>query len=516
MEIWTALELLLLVVAVALLVIVVARSGGRDTVRILERMDQLERLTEKTDRAIRDEFQIIREENAQNAKNGREEIQGMFKLLSDSLLTRMTEVAALQQKQLESFGTQLTALIGSNENRLDKIDATVGESLKGLAENLDNDFRLNREELNTSWKAMSDTVQARLVEIANLSREQTESISRQINALIQSNETKLEGLRKSLEERMKLLQDDNNLKLEQMRVTVDEKLHATLEQRLGESFKLVSDRLEVVHKGLGEMQVLASGVGDLKRVLTNVKTRGIWGEVQLGMLLEQMMNSDQYTKNACVKEGSQERVDFAVRLPGKGEEGKEVLLPIDAKFPQEDYYRVVDAYESGNPILLEEASRQLEARIRQEAKDISDKYINPPDTTDFALMFLPTESLYAEVLRRPGLIETLQRDYRVTVTGPTTIAALLNSLSLGFRTLAIQKRSGEVWSLLGAVKTEFGRFGDLLDRTKKKLQEASNSIDNASRKSRTIERKLRDVQALPAGENTELWSDLPEEEDTEE
>ncbi|MCR4399270.1 MAG: DNA recombination protein RmuC [Syntrophomonadaceae bacterium] len=287
--------------------------------------------------------------------------------------------------------------------------------------------------------------------------------------------------------------------LEQMRAVVDEKLHATLERRLGESFRQVSERLEQVHKGLGEMQSLAAGVGDLKKVLTNVKTRGVWGEVQLGNILEQMLTPDQYAANVATKPHSGERVEFAVRLPGR-DEGSCVWLPIDAKFPQEDYHRLLEATENGDPVAAEEAARQLEQRIRQEARSISEKYIDPPHTTDFAIMFLPTESLYAEVLRRPGLADALQRQYRVNVAGPTTLAALLNSLSLGFRTLAIERRSGEVWTLLGAVKTEFGRFGDILEKTQKKLQEASNSIDQATRRSRTIERKLKGVQELPAVE----------------
>ena len=283
---------------------------------------------------------------------------------------------------------------------------------------------------------------------------------------------------------------------------MDEKLHATLEQRLGESFKLVSERLELVHKGLGEMQTLASGVGDLKKVLTNVKTRGTWGEVQLEALLEQLLAPEQYVKNAVTKKGSNERVEFAVKLP------ENVLLPIDAKFPQEDYQKLLDAQEQANPVLVEEMAKQLEAKIKAEAKSIKERYINPPDTTDFAIMFLPTEGLYAEVLRRTGLFETLQRQYRVTIAGPTTLAAFLNSLQMGFRTLAIQKRSSEVWTLLGAVKTEFGKFGDILEKTNKKLQEASNTLQDAAQKSRTIEKKLKSVQELPVHEATSLIGDM--------
>jgi DNA recombination protein RmuC len=309
---------------------------------------------------------------------------------------------------------------------------------------------------------------------------------------------KLDKVRDSVEGKLASIQADNSRQLEKMRETVDEKLKTTLEQRLGESFRHVSERLEQVQLGLGEMRALATGVGDLKKVLTNVRTRGTWGEIQLGALLEQILTREQYETNVATKAGSNDRVEFAVKFPGRDDQGP-VWLPIDAKFPQEDYRRIVEAAEQANPALLEESAKQLENRIRLEAKSIRDKYIDPPHTTDFAIMFLPTEGLYAEVLRRPGLTEELQRTFRIMVTGPTTLAALLNSLQMGFRTLAIEKRSGEVWALLGAVKTEFGKFGDVLERTQKKLQEASNTIENAATRTRQIERKLRNVQELPAG-----------------
>jgi DNA recombination protein RmuC len=302
-----------------------------------------------------------------------------------------------------------------------------------------------------------------------------------------------------------------------MRNTVDEKLHSTLEKRLGESFKLVSEQLESVHKGLGEMQSLASGVGDLKKILTNVKTRGILGEIQLENLLDQILTPEQYAKNVITKKGGNERVEFAIKLPGRNEKNdSEVWLPIDAKFPREDYEKLIDAYEIGNLQLAEEAARQLETRIKAEARDIREKYLDPPQTTDFGIMFLPVESLYAEILRKPGLFEILQREFRVIVTGPTTLAALLNSLQMGFRTLAIEKRSSEVWALLGAVKTEFSKFNEILVKTQKKLQEASDTIESAAKKSRTIEKKLKDVQVLPSAsepvnlleEGDEVESDL--------
>ena len=310
----------------------------------------------------------------------------------------------------------------------------------------------------------------------------------------------IEGLRATIDQRLQLIQDDNAKKLEQMRQTVDEKLQGTLEKRLGESFRLVSERLEQVHKGLGEMQSLATGVGDLKKVLTNVKARGTWGEVQLGALLEQVFAPDQYQRNVAVT-GTNERVEYAVKLPG-GEDGP-VWLPIDAKFPQEDYLRVADAAERADPIVLEAACRGLEITVRKCAKDIRDRYVLPPLTTDFAILFLPTEGLYAEVLRRPGLAESLQLEYRVMVAGPTTLLAHLTSLLVGFRTLAIQKRTGEVWKLLGDVKSEFGKFSEVLDRIRKKLQEASNTVEAAAVRTRVMSRKLREVESGESADELE-------------
>lgn len=356
-----------------------------------------------------------------------------------------------------------------------------------------------REELAGLFKGFGDPVERRMTDLATAQNKNFEGFSVKLGELIEKNEAKMDQVRNTIERKLEGIQKDNAEKLEAMRQTVDEKLHATLEKRLGESFKMVSDRLEQVHKGLGEMQTLASGVGDLKKVLTNVKTRGIWGEVQLGNLLEQILTPEQYEKNVDTKKGSKDRVEFAIKLPGK-DENKVVWLPIDAKFPQEDYQRLVEAYEQGNLELIEDAAKNLEARIKGEAKSISEKYLDPPGTTDFGIMFLPYESLYAEVLRRPGLSELIQRNYRVIITGPTTLYALLNSLQMGFRTLAIEKRSSEVWVLLSAVKTEFNRFGSILEKTHKKLQEASHTIEDAARKSRTIERKLSDVQALPQSE----------------
>ena len=307
----------------------------------------------------------------------------------------------------------------------------------------------------------------------------------------------LESVRGVVDLRLQELQKDNAQQIERMRATVDEKLEGTLEKRLGESFKLVSERLEKVHQGLGAMQQLASDVGGLQRVLTNVKARGGWGEVQLGALLEQLLTSEQFDRNVQTRDESGERVDYAIKLPGEGN-GAAVWLPIDAKFPMEDYQRLITAQESGDSMLTDGAMKDLETQLRKSAKDICAKYINPPKTTDFALMFLPTEGLYAEAIRRVGLVEQVQRDCRVVFAGPTTLAALLNSLQMGFRTLAIQKRSSEVWNLLAGVKTEFAKFGDALSKVKDKLDQAASDMDKVAVRSRAITKKLRDVEELPS------------------
>ena len=315
----------------------------------------------------------------------------------------------------------------------------------------------------------------------------------------------------TLNERLGAIQADSAQKLEEMRKTVDEKLHATLEQRLGESFKQVSDRLEQVHRGLGEMQTLATGVGDLKRVLTNVKSRGTWGEVQLGALIEQTLTIDQYSKNISTRPGSRDLVEFAIRLPGQ-DANSPVWLPVDAKFPVEDYQRLMDAQDRADLVEIESSAKALENRIKSEAKTIREKYVEPPYTTDFAILFLPTEGLYAEVMRRQGLLELLQRDFRVTVAGPSTFSALLNSLHMGFKTLAIEKRSSEIWNTLGQIKTEFSKFGDVIDATKKKLEAATKSFDAVDVRTRQINKKLSGVEALPLGGNELLGDDVYDDE----
>lgn len=319
-----------------------------------------------------------------------------------------------------------------------------------------------------------------------------------------ASEARLETMRRTLEQRLDLLRADNAQKLEQMRATVDEKLQATLEQRLGESFKQVSERLEQVHRGLGEMQSLATGVGDLKRVLTNVKSRGTWGEVQLGALLADLLHPGQYAQNVATRPGSKERVEFAIRFPGRGDDGAPCWLPIDAKFPLDDWQRLQEAIERADAGAVDASRRALEQFFKVQARVIRDKYVESPHTTDFAILFVPTEGLFAEAMSRPGLADTLQREFRVTLAGPTNLAAMLNSLQLGFRTLAIEARSTEVWRVLGAVKTEFGRFGALLAKTKDKLDQVGRTLDDASRKSTTIARKLSDVEALPEDEADRL------------
>ena len=360
-------------------------------------------------------------------------------------------------------------------------------------------------QLRCSRRDMKENIQDFEKNIINRIQDSRNFQQEHMSHLTDSNESRLEKMRCTVEERLKELQKENSLKLDQMRTVVEEKLEKTLETRLGKSFQIVSDRLEKVHQGLGEMKNLASGVGDLKKVLTNVKTRGTWGEIQLGTILEQMLTQDQFQANVMVKKGSQERVDFAIKLPGIASDNDDpVWIPIDAKFPQEDYHRLVEARDNGDAAALEQSVKQLENRIKLEAKNIQAKYVDPPQTTDFAILFVPTESLFAEILRLPGLFEHLQNTYRVTVAGPTTITAIINSLQMGFRTLAIEKRSSEVWSLLAQIQTEFYKFGAILDKTQKKIFEAGQSIETAASKTRKIAKQLKKVEELPANEPSKI------------
>ena len=492
--------LMVIVVIAAMTLIALLRQSSRLR-SLADRLDRFEDSDERLGRLIRDELARNRVESAQNAREDREEVTDAihrFNQMVLGCLNDLTERSTEQSEKLrDSMAETLRALQGDLASRSDALRGVVHDQLGSARA----DARAGREEMGNSLRRFGELLKEQLDSVGGLLRNQLEGVSgqfaTQLSALGQGNEQTLDRLRRTIEERLVALQADNQQKLEQMRQTVDEKLHHTLELRLGESFKQVSDRLEQVHKGLGEMQVLAAGVGDLKKVLTNVKVRGTWGEVQLEQLLEQLLTSEQYDRNVATRPGSSERVEFAIRLPGRDSARGVVWLPVDAKFPIEDYQRLVEAQEAGDAAAVEAARRALEARIRSEARAVREKYVEPPHTTDFALLFLPIEGLYAEIIARPGLSDMLQRDYRITVTGPTTLTAILNSLQMGFRTLAIEARSGEVWRTLGEVKTEFQRFGGILEKTRKKLDEVRSTIDQAETRTRQISRKLGQVESLP-------------------
>ncbi len=501
MELATLAGILILIGCVLLLLFRKQAAAALDLSPLLARTEAIERAQERTERGLREEIARNREESARQSADLQAAVQTLLATFSSGLRDEIGAMSAAQKAQLELFGAQLGELNRAVEERLVAVRATLDQRLSAVA--AENQSKLDqirgelllatqqmRTELSETLKGFSDSV------VLNITASATAQ-SAELARLTESTNQKLEAVRTTVQERLKTLQDENTLKLEQIRHTVDEQLQSTLEKRLGESFKIVSDRLEQVHRGLGEMQTLASGVGDLKKLLSNVRSRGTWGEVQLGMLLEQILTPDQYSTNVATT-GTAERVEFAIKLPG-GEAAGPLWLPIDAKFPKEDYERLLEAVERADPAAIEDSSRQLELRAKQCARDISQKYLAPPKTTDFAVMYLPTEGLYAEVLRRPGLIETLQREYRVTVAGPMTLSAILNSLQMGFRTLAIQERSSEVWSVLGAVKTEFGKYGDILQKVQKKLQEANTTVDGVLTRTRVIQRKLKDVAEMPAG-----------------
>ncbi len=495
----------LLATAIILLLFLLKRAARSDISSFSPRLDALAVAFDRTERAVREEASRSRDEAGKAAKEQRQELAEAFKTFGDSIMQRMVEAASLQKMQLDTFSSQLSGFTRASG---EKLDAARTESTAGAKQ--------LREEVIAALKGIAGSTTTTMGELAKLQKAQLESMSLAIGRLAESNEKKLEALRTAMEGKLQSMQADNARQLEQMRQTVDEKLQGTLEKRLGESFKQVSERLELVHKGLGEMQSLASGVGDLKKVLSNVKSRGTWGEVQLGALLEQVLTPDQFTANLATKGGG-ERVEFAIRLPGQGSDRDEaVWLPIDAKFPVEDYQRLVEAQERGDLDGVEAAGKQLEMRVKACATDICAKYLNPPRTTDFAILFLPVEGLFAEVIRRTGLTEVIQRESRVVIAGPTTLWSILSSLQMGFRTLAIQKRSSEVWNLLAAVKTEWTKYGDILDSVQKKLHQASETIEKAKTRSRAVGRKLRDVQELPVGEaNAILPHSLLEDEEAE-
>ena len=419
----------------------------------------------------------------------------------------MTDLLILFRFILLSISALLLifVLIKLKANGSTGVNQTVREELRFGREESAKTARDLREEVSVGQKLSMDMMVRTIGEMGKSQNDNLESIARLIQEMTESNRVGIEKLRSSIDTQLKYLQESNEKKLDQMRETVDEKLQSTLEKRLGESFKLVSERLEAVQHGLGEMQNLATGVGDLKKVLTNVKARGTWGEVQLGALLEQILTPDQYDKNVRTRIDSQESVEYAIRLPGQ-DDGHEscVWLPIDSKFPQEDYLRLVDAADIADVDAVQKATAALIRSVHNSAKEIRDKYLNPPGTTDFAIMFLPTEGLYAEVLRQPGQVEKIQQDYRIVVAGPTTLSAILSSLRIGFRTLAIEKRSSEVWKVLSAVKTEFRKFGDVLAKVQRQLNIASNTIEQTGVRTRSMERKLRAVEELPSEEMVEI------------
>jgi DNA recombination protein RmuC len=454
----TTILIAILGVALALALIALIVAVRRDPAAALEaRLADLGQDNERLERELRAAVD-------NSAAQVRLETGARLSEAQAALAQQMTGVAGLQGQQLHGFGQQV---------------AKVNEAAEAAA-------RANREE---SAKQLKD--------FGALMQQQLADMNRSI-------QTSLVEVRGTLQAQLQSLQQGNETKLDQMRATVEEKLQTTLEARLGESFRLVSDRLEQVHKGLGEMQTLAAGVGDLKRVLTNVKSRGSYGEVQLGMLLEQVFAPDQYAKNVKTRPGSNDLVEYAVRLPGRGDDGQPCWLPIDSKFPTEDYERLLGAIEIADGAGIDASGKAIEAAIRKQAKTIRDKYIEAPHTTDFAILFLPAEGLFAEVLRRPGLAESLNREYRIVIAGPTTLLAMLNSLHMGFRTLALEKRSAEVWQVLGAVKTEFGKFGAVLANLKKQLQTASNTIEDAATRTRAMDRALKAVEALPAEQSFQI------------
>ena len=422
----------------------------------------------------------LRDEVARSATGTRQELGTALGTFQQSLMTLQGDAIRTQNEQLDSFRTQLAAMQQGLADSLRDTTHQQGLQAAGL-----------REAQAQALARFNEAQEAAL-------RRLGEGVAEQLRVLSEANERRLTEVRSTVDTRLQALQADNEKKLEQIRQTVDEKLHATLEARLGESFKQVAERLELVHRGLGEMQRLASDVGSLNRVLNNVKTRGIFGEVQLAGLLEQVFTPEQYGVNVETVPGSGARVEFAIKLPGQGgRDDAPLWLPVDAKFPREDYERLLEAQDRADAAAVEAAAKAVEQRLRLEARTIQEKYLAPPHTSDFAILFVPTEGLYAEALRRPGLVEALQRECRVMLAGPTTLLATLNSLQMGFRTLALEKRSSEVWQVLGAVKTEFGRFGDVLAKTRKKLEEASNTISSVETRTRVMGRALKQVEAMP-------------------
>lgn len=529
-----------LIIIVTNLLVTLLKKSNTNIKELKDEIIKINQDTTKIDPLIRSEFSVNRDEVQRNSKDSREELSNSIKSFSEQLSKTINDLSSSQKVQFEIFSNFLQAMTRSNEEKFEKLiklteekqnefkdqlanysketKETLIKSLKSNEEKTDllvsnirdssqklnelllNSAKENRSELTNSLKSFEEKSANNAKDLNELQRNKFNDLLLKQEQTKLDTENKLDKIRETVETKLLILQEENSKKLEEMRVTVDEKLQTTLEKRFNDSFTLISDRLELVHKGLGEMQTLAISVGDIKKVMTNVKSRGIMGEYQLANILEDLLTNEQYEKNVKTKVGSGVNVEFAIKLPNNNSLDKTLWLPIDSKFPKEDYEALVDAYDDADPVKLELSRKAFRNSIIKNAKDIKDKYIDPPNTTEYGIMFLPFESLYAEVLRTPGLFEHLQKEFKITITGPTTLSALLNSLQMGFRTLAIEKRSSEVWDILGVVKTEFGKFGTVLEKTRKKLQEATNTIDQAGVRTRAIERQLKNVQELPASE----------------
>ncbi len=473
----------LVVINLVLTMILFKKIGEIRVSDIVQKLGEFEKSITIVNSIVKDEMVQSKNELRGMLQDQRRELSDNFQQFTDVSAQRIVDLSTVQKEQLDNFGRILSDFLSK-----------INENLDSIKMMLDNSLKLSREELTAHLKGIVDSNAKIMGELGQIQKQQLEQVSANLLQLSENLNGKFDKLRSAVDERLEKIREDNAKQLEQMRMTVDEKLQGTLEKRLGESFKLVSERLEQVYKGLGEMQSLANGVGDLKKVLSNVKSRGILGEIQLEQMLEQVLMPEQYYKNISTK-GNNEKVEFAIRLPGKDGE-KELLLPIDAKFPMEDYAKLLDAYDLGDANAIDIASKQLEARIKSAAKDICEKYINPPTTTDFAVMYLPVEGLFAEVVRKSGLLDYIQREYKVVIAGPTTLWAVLNSLQMGFRTLAISERTSEVWQLLGAVKTEWSKYGEILEQVKKKLEQATDTIDKAKTRVNVVGRKLKGIEQL--------------------
>ncbi|MDR2176841.1 MAG: DNA recombination protein RmuC [Treponema sp.] len=501
MEAGIIIELVILAVIVIQFVVMLVfrsknRQGSQD--HVMQKLVEYDKRLDKNESAMRDEFSrnfaVNREESNKSAKDIREELAASLKSFEDKFSTNITGFTGLIDQKIASLNEFMGA---SSKNNRDELNKSILDFQGDVSRNITSFSELLSKEL----KSVQDTV-------SNSTRLSREELTKSLKDFEEKFSSKIENLSNDTGKKLEEIRKDNDEKLEKMRLTVDKELHTTLETRLGESFKLVSERLELVQKGLGEMQTLATGVGDLKKVLSNVKTKGVLGEYQLGAILEQLLAPGQYAENVKTKEGSKDNVEFAVKIPSKDDTNKIVWLPIDSKFPTTNYETLLASYDAGDTAEIDKAQKELAKVVKTFAREIREKYIDPPNTTEFAIMFLPFEGLYAEILRIPGLFESMQGEYKITIAGPTTISAFLNSLQMGFRSLAVEKRTSEIWNILGAVRTEFGKFGDILEQTKRKLDQASAELEKTGTRTRQIERKLKDVQTLPEAEAQNLL-DLP-------